>query len=152
MDSILKYDISQMKGYNNTFTFTPILSDLGIIYYVKLYPSSVQNVYQIEFGPLDHSQKEVDTTFRGRNIDNTKIISTVAYIIHIFLRQNPTLLIRFSGSTISRTRLFIIWIVKNHELMLRNFTIYGCKRSNRWERFEIKNRYEAIILRSKVTK
>ncbi|MGL4412513.1 MAG: DUF6934 family protein [Bacteroidales bacterium] len=150
MDSIPKYEISQMKGCNNIFTFTPILSDLRIIYYVKLYPSSVQNIFQIEFGPLDKRQKEIDTSFRCRNIDNAKIISTVAYIIHIFLKQNPTLLIRFSGSTISRTRLFIIWIIENLEIMLRNFTIYGYKRSNRWERFEIKNRYEAIILKSKI--
>lgn len=113
--------------------------------------SCVENIYQFEFGPLKQSTGRIDTLFVTNNRDSDLIIGTGVYIIHIFLRANPNAIVRFSGSTESRTRLFTVWIVKNWNEMQNIFLMYGYNVYNKWERFEKNNRYGAILFKQNHT-
>lgn len=109
--------------------------------------SAVKNIYQFEFGIHNPVTDDVDTRFRANNADKDKIISTIFNIILMFLSCNKDAIVRFSGSTESRTKLFRMWILNNWDLMNNNFIMYGNNEQNRWERYQKNKDYSAILLK-----
>lgn len=147
MFNLPKYDIIQCdQEYVYSFVSKGINGAYQI--FVRFEPSYVKNIYQFEFGPLNPQTNLIDTSFIINNQDTDLIIGTAIYIIDLFLKLNPNGIVRFSGSTASRSRLFCIWIVKNLEELHNLFLIYGCTLNNKWEKFKKNNRYEAILFKS----
>lgn len=109
--------------------------------------SAVKNVYQFEFGIHNSIEGDIDTSFRANNADKDKIISTIFSIILTFLSCNQNAIVRFSGSTKPRTKLFRMWILNNWDLMNNSFIIYGNNEQNKWERYQKNRGYSAIILK-----
>lgn len=147
MFSLQRYNIIKC---NQKYLYSFISKGINGNYYLyaKLEPSYIKNIYQLEFGPFKESTITIDTSFTLNNNDTDKIIGTVAYIIYLFLKENPNGIVRFSGSTASRSRLFSMWIIKNWEELQNFFIIYGCTFMNKWERFKTNNRYGAILMKS----
>lgn len=109
--------------------------------------STVKNVYQFEFGIHDSIEGDLNTSFRSNNADKDKIISTIFNIILTFLSCNKNAIVRFSGSTESRTKLFRMWILNNWYSVNNSFIIYGNNEQNRWERYQKNREYSAIIIK-----
>ena len=122
----------------------------GDILIFARFTESLKNVVQLEFGIKKENEDGIDTLFVINNKDTFKIINTVFSIVCDFTDKSPAKLIRFSGSTSARTRIFRIWILNNRSLVEKYFVLYGCKSNNIWEIYKQKVQYEAVILKRKI--
>jgi hypothetical protein len=80
------------------------------------------NIYNLAFGDVedDGSINDMSTT---DNQDMPKILATIARIIKIFLDKYPERQVFFTGSTISRTRLYRMAISNNLDELKQIYTI-----------------------------
>lgn len=80
------------------------------------------NIYNLAFGDVedDGSINDMSTT---DNQDMPKILATIARIIKIFLDKYPERQVFFTGSTISRTRLYRMAISNNLEELKQIYSI-----------------------------
>lgn len=107
-------------------------------------------IYHLEFGIMDKSTGVIDTSFVLNNNDTKIIINTVENIVDDFIGMDPQKLVRFSGRTNARTRLFMIWLSSNLEDLRKKLTIYGYREGFFWSVYKKNIRYESIILKRKV--
>jgi len=110
--------------------------------------SSKRNICELRYGVLDLENKNIDQNFVIQNGDGEIIINTVFNITCDYAIHNPNSLIRFSGSTKSRTRLFTMWISKNIDIVQKKFTIYGYTNRDLWKPFKINKYYNSIALKN----
>jgi hypothetical protein len=82
------------------------------------------NIYNLAFGDVedDGSINDMSTT---DNQDMPKILATIARIIKIFLEKYPERQVFFTGSTVSRTRLYRMAISNNLDELKEMYSISG---------------------------
>ncbi len=68
---------------------------------------------------------ELDISTKSNNGDMEKILATVLQTITIFLSNNPEVIVGFSGSSDTRTRLYQIAIAKEFGKAIERFNIWG---------------------------
>lgn len=112
-------------------------------------PTSMEYIYNFEFGPLNADTGEVETSVRTRNSNYRIVLRKACDVIYEFLMRQPGCMVRFSGLDESRNRLFAIWMNVNWELMTSRFFMYGYNSLQRWELYRKRGRYDAVLLKLK---
>ena len=92
--------------------------------------------------------KKEDDLSRTSNGDLPRIIATVTKAILLFLKRHPGKIVRFTGSTESRTRLYQIHINKVYPSLSHNFIILGQKGQS-WHEVKVNILFEAFIIAKK---
>ena len=142
--SVLLEKYYKIISIGNDFTFFRINDPEFIKLTVRFFPSGVSNIYHCEFGPLNLTTDEIDTSFRLKDNRYREIIFVVAYILYSFVKKDSMCLVKFSGLNEARMRLFLIWIVSNWEWVSDRSILYGYNCFGKWEVYVKNNRYGAI--------
>jgi hypothetical protein len=106
------------------------------------------NIYNLAFGDLevDGSINDLNTT---DNQDMPKILATIARIIKIYLDKYPERQVFFTGSTISRTRLYRMAISNNLEELQQIYIINAVLSSGQIINFSKNLSCTAFIIKNK---
>jgi hypothetical protein len=104
------------------------------------------NYFNLAFGDWDKKKKTIDSKIRSNNGDRDKVLATVAFSVIQFLDHYPDAVIRITGQTIARTRLYQMGINKYlHEISL-SYHVKGREKGH-WEKFRTGKNYEMFILK-----
>lgn len=137
--------LSFFKIDTNNFVFIDVLTN-NVPIYVKFIHTEINNIYQFEYGPSNLSG-EIDI-YAIMNFKHTSsIIFTISKIMYLFLQNHKNAMVRFSGSTESRTRLFIRWIYANWGYMQCSFVMYGYSDAKAWRKLKKQQRVEAVLIK-----
>jgi hypothetical protein len=79
---------------------------------VRYQPTNLKEVYNLAFGDKDHTTGNIDDSVISNNKDSEKVLATVVATIYAFTDKYPDAWIYATGSTKSRTRLYIMGITK----------------------------------------
>lgn len=105
-------------------------------------------VYNLAFGDLKN-EIDFDDLVVTDNKDSEQILATVVQAILVFLEVYPDCVIYFTGSTLSRTRLYRIILAREFFNWRDRFDVYGfCEQE--LIRFESNVEFEAFIIKLKV--
>ena len=102
------------------------------------------NYFNLGFGDWDESKKKINDFIVSDNCDKNKILATIASIIVHFTNNFSEVVVNATGSTLSRTRLYQISIVRHLDLIQPYLDIYGYI-DGRWEAFRKNTNYEAFM-------
>lgn len=134
---------SRLNEY--VFVFQSIFTN-SVPIYVEFISTHINNIYQFKYGPLDeHNNIDIYAVMRFGNVN--QIILTITKIIYEFLQQHKCAILRFSGSTESRTRFFTRWIYLNWDYMQCTFIMYGYDNIKKWHKLKKSHRVEAVLLK-----
>lgn len=140
-DNCLKFS----KLNECTFVFQSLFTN-GVPIYVEFISTHINNIYQFKYGPLDeHNNIDVYAVMSFVNVN--LIILTITKIMYEFLQQHKSAILRFSGSTKSRTIFFTRWIYSNWDYMQCNFIMYGYDNIKKWHKLKKAHRVEAVLLK-----
>jgi hypothetical protein len=106
------------------------------------------DTFHIGFGDVNE-EDEVDDLSVSDNKDSKKILLTVVFTIHQFLKVFPNKYILVHGSTPARTRLYQIGIRNHWEIISQQLEIYGLTK-NKWKLFEQGVSYNAFLIKQKI--
>lgn len=118
--------------YYADFTFSDDLSEFKFISIGKngqarkgviFMPMGDSDVYNLAFGDLKENG-EIDDFAISNNGDRNKILGTIAWIVELYTNRYPDRIIRFTGSTSARTRLYRMAISVNLEKLSEKYEIY----------------------------
>lgn len=101
--------------------------------------------YNLAFGDWDESKNDIDDQIVSGNQDKQKVLSTVAFALFDFMKENPHATVIAVGSTPSRTRLYQMNISAFFEEIDEHFDIRGYV-DGVWEHFMKGVKYEAFLL------
>jgi len=104
-----------------------------------------KNLYNLHFGDLIESTGEVNDLSVSNNKDRDKVLSTVAAIVHDFVKSRPSAIILAIGSTRARTRLYQMSIASFWSEISSEYNIYG-KVNGDWVTFEKGVNYDGFLL------
>ncbi len=104
------------------------------------------DVYNLAFGDVDIKTNDIDDGVITNNNDTTKVLTTVASTVPIFMTKYPNAMIYAKGSTPTRTRLYQIGIAKNLEIINENFTVFGLLEDKKLEIFQKNKPYSAFVI------
>ncbi len=105
-------------------------------------------VYNLAFGDVGENG-EIDDNKISDNGDRDKILATVAAVVMDFTKRYPDRFVIFSGSTLSRTRLYRRAITLNFEELSTLFEIYGYQ-GNEIIPFSKNSNVDAFLVKRKV--
>jgi len=108
-----------------TFEFISIGPKGRIYKVVQFTPSNTKNLYNLAFGDLDRSTREIDDMVVSNNNDTEKVLATIVAAVFAFTAKYPNALIYAVGSTNSRTRLYRMGITKYLSEVQHYFVVYG---------------------------
>lgn len=104
-------------------------------------------VFNLGLGDVDESGNVFDTTITN-NGDTHKVLNTIHMIVLEFLRHGKLNSVIIQGNTLSRKRLFKIYISANLSQITGDLEIFGFNKGV-WEKFERKNEYYIFLIRKK---
>jgi hypothetical protein len=104
-------------------------------------------VYNLAFGD-EITTDTIDDLTITNNGDTPIILATVALAVYEFTAAYPDKYVYFSGSTVSRTRLYRMGIARNLKELLETFIIYG-RIDDHWEIFELNKEYLSYLVKRK---
>ncbi len=149
MENIEKYEVNCINEGFDYYFFS--IGEKGCIKMVAQFiESPVKRIYQFRFGVIDKTTGVIDEYIVANNNDTNKILNTIVWILYNFTNRFPECLIRFSGSTKVRTRLFLMWLTRNWDFANKYFIIFGSKSNEKWVRCRYSARYSAILIKKKV--
>lgn len=102
------------------------------------------NLYSFGFGDWDQATSDINDTAISNNGDGTKVLSTVAAIIHDFTMVFRDAVIYIEGSTPARTRWYQMNINGYWNEINELFRIQG-HRGGKWEPFQKGVNYSAFM-------
>lgn len=114
--------------------------------------AGVGEIYNLGFGDITESNKEVDDVIVSNNGDMAKVLATVAASIDEFTENYPFAAVFAVGSSQSRTRLYRIGINRHLHEIRDKFVIFGHCKVNFWEEFEKGKDYQAFFISRKENK
>lgn len=111
---------------------------------IVLLSTDLPNIYSLTLANLLPDGSLDDTTVSD-NGDMKKILATVLQCVTVFLNDHPTSLVAFSGSSVSRTRLYQIAIARELQQAIERFNIWGLTQ-DAVEPFERNKSYEGFLI------
>lgn len=118
-------------------------SIVKVIKYTKINEDPL--VYNLGFGDKNFTHETIDDRAVTNNGDTERVLATVAFTVYAFYQEYPDANVYLSGSTASRTRLYQININKFHDLISRDFIIYG-ELEQGFERFKKGVNYQGFFI------
>jgi hypothetical protein len=103
------------------------------------------NFYNLYFGDFVESTGKVDALAVSNNKDRSKILLTIAAIVHDFMQYRPKAIILAVGSTNARTRLYQMSISFFWKEIGALYVVYG-KLNNEWVYFEKNVNYDGFLM------
>lgn len=143
-----RYEID-CDSLNLEYSFFSIGKNGDVKKVARFSESNVKGIYQFSFGDWNEKTGTINENVKTNNLDANKVINTIAYILYDFVNRFPQCLVRVSGSSRSRTRFFLIWLIKNRIEVNKCFIVFGCKMSEQWERYKTNGRYGALIFKKR---
>ena len=104
--------------------------------------------YQLIFGDLLPNGK-IDTLSISNNNDMRMVLTTVVSTLFSFFEQNPNKIVFFTGSTLSRTRLYRAVISKFIQQTELFYDIKGITEDESIEKFDNNHSYIAYLIELK---
>ncbi|MDY0254993.1 MAG: hypothetical protein RBR30_11375 [Tenuifilaceae bacterium] len=151
MENIEKYEVNcTNEGFDYYYYFS--IGEKGCIKMVAQFiKSPVKRIYQFRYGVIENTNGVgvIDEYIVVNNNDTSKILNTIVWILYNFTNSFPECLIRFSGSTKVRTRLFLMWLTRNWDFANKYFIIFGSNSNEKWVRCKYSIRYSAILVKKK---
>ncbi len=148
MEKIKKYEVTCISN-RFEYCFYSIGSRGSIKKVAQFIESPVKRIYQFRFGDINETTGVIDEYAVTNNHDTTMVLNTIVWILYDFLNRFPTRLVRFSGSTNVRTRLFLMWLTSNWNFSNKYFVIFGSKTNEHWERYKLNVHYNALLIKKK---
>lgn len=105
----------ESKGINGIITKTVIFSPFSI-------NSNLFNLALMDYNENTHTFSDMTNSNNG---DITKVLATVALIIHDFLQKNKTATVYFEGNTTTKRNLYNRIIKNNYDYFIENYEIRG---------------------------
>jgi hypothetical protein len=115
---------------------------------VEFSKTTVEGVYNLAFGDLDETTRQIDDKTITNNGDSFKVLATVASTVYAFTSKYPDIWVFATGSTIVRTRLYRMGLTNNLAEISVDFNVYGLK-NYIWEEFLTGEDYEAFMVKRK---
>lgn len=103
------------------------------------------NFYNLYFGDFVESTGKIDSLSVSNNKDRSKILLTVAAIVHDFMQYQPKAIILVIGSTNVRTRLYQMSISFFWQEIGSLYVVYG-KSNDEWGCFEKNVNYDGFLI------
>jgi len=149
MENIEKYKVNCINEGINYYFFS--IGEKGCLKMeAQFIKSPVVRIYQFRFGVIENTTGVIDEYIVPNNNDTNKILNTIVWILYNFTNRFPECLIRFSGSTKVRTRLFLMWLNRNWDFANKYFIIFGSKSNEKWVRCRYGIRYSALLIKKNV--
>ncbi|MCU0467813.1 MAG: hypothetical protein MUF58_04360 [Arcicella sp.] len=126
------------------------LNDDKIIQKAVIYleTEGLPNIYQLVFGDLQ-PDGQVDFLSVSDNKDMKNVLSTVVKTLALFFEKYPEKGVFFTGSTLSRTRLYRATIAKFIETTELYYQVFGLLEDNSLEVFDKSHTYIAYLIQKK---
>jgi hypothetical protein len=105
-------------------------------------------VFNLAFGDWNEDNHRINDLAISNNDDRDKVLATVAATVTDFMEHHPDAIIIAAGSTLSRTRLYQMGIVKVLDEINQNFEIQGYI-NNSWRPFQKGVNYSAFLLKAR---
>ena len=118
------------------------------VFYSKIKIKGIKNFYNLAFGDMNSSTRQLDDKVVTDNGDSEKVLATVVAAVYAFAGQYPEAWIYATGSTATRTRLYRMGINKYFDIAQDDFEIMG-QFQNEWEWYEKGKNYQAFAVQRK---
>ncbi len=115
---------------------------------VQFQQMNLPNLYNLAFGDINSSTRQLDDKVVTDNGDSEKVLATVVAAVYAFAGEYPEAWIYATGSTATRTRLYRMGINKYFEIVKDDFDIMG-EQLNEWEWYERGKDYQAFAVHRK---
>ena len=106
--------------------------------------TDLSSIYSLTLANLLPDGSLDDTTVSD-NGDMEKVLATVLQCVIVFLNDHPNAIVAFSGSSISRTRLYQIAIARELQQAIDRFNVWGLTQDT-VEPFERNKSYEGFLV------
>jgi hypothetical protein len=118
------YKVSYLDDHLNEFEFYSEGPRGLIRKKIEITPTEYPEIYNLEFGDVNEDGS-TDIYAVSDNGDRDKILSTIVYVIDVYLEKYPYRHIFFAGSTESRNRLYRITIARKMRKRSSNLAVYS---------------------------
>ena len=105
-------------------------------------------VFNLAFGDWDEYNHRINDLSISNNADREKVLATVAATVADFIKDHPHAFIIATGSTLARTRLYQMGIVKIWDEIKQQFEIQGYV-NDTWRPFQKGVNYKAFLLKAR---
>jgi hypothetical protein len=114
----------------------------------RLIEDATYPIYNLGFGDWDEDTNDINDLITTNNLDQQKVLLTVADTIINFIQNHPRAYIFIQGSTPSRTRLYQMGISRLWVEIQQRFTVIGSV-DGKWRSFQKGLNFEAFIISGK---
>ncbi len=128
------------------YSFGPKGKIRKVVHYEKINEDPI--VYNLAFGDVNETTGKIDDAIQTNNDDRDIVLATVASTIIDFTAKYGNVYVYATGSTLSRTRLYQMGIVKIWTEIQNDFEIYGLFRGE-WHAFRHGTNFEAFLVKRK---
>ena len=133
----------------NIFEFDSIGTKGKVTKIIQYTEMSIKGYFNLGFGDLDLSTKEVNDEIVTNNGDGQKVLATVVSTVYAFTAKNPDAYVYATGSNEARTRLYRMGITNNLEELKKDFHVYGLRNDEVFEPFIVGEDYLGFLVTRK---
>ena len=141
------YDLKAGKNLT-TFEFASEGPKGRIVKVVQFIPTNLKGLFNLAFGDKNIDTGQLDDMAVSNNGDTERILSTVTASVYAFTNRYPDVWVYATGSTLVRTRLYRMGILRYLDKALIDFDIFGEIGEN-WEPFTKGKNYDGFLVRRK---
>ena len=105
--------------------------------------------FNLGFGDYDPRTDTVDDHARSNNLDQAKILATIAASVLEFTHHFPGTFVYATGSTAARTRLYQMGIASNWDEIEPLLYVFGFIPGQGWEPFRKNVSYQGFLVKRK---
>lgn len=107
--------------------------------------SKEEEIFNLGFGDFDEQNQDIDDLSVSNNQDTQKVLTTVAKTVMDFIQQHPKAIVLAKGSTLSRTRLYQMDILKFWNEIEHLFDVKAFN-GREWQPFEKGKNFESFFI------
>jgi hypothetical protein len=120
----------------------------GLIIKAVFFNEYEPNVYNMALMDYDISLDQYSDMSSSNNGDMSKVLTTVAEIVHDYLQHNPINIVYFEGNTALKNKLYNRIIKNNYEFFANFYEIRG-KKGDSQEFYSIDCQYDGFYIYKK---